>query len=226
MGLERDSRIQKAHVGVGIAGAEGREAVNASDFAIAQFRFLRSLLFVHGRSNIRRIGIVIGYSFYKNFLLVLCMACYAPWNGLSGTTFFDSYLIMMRLGFRSRNGSWGRTLRPFVTGMSAKCSSRNAPRYNMVFTSVPIFIVGSLDVDVYAPAAFAIPKLYFFGVNKALWKHRFKCSALDRHHISLWQERYLMLFVFPPFSTQWLFRSTSTIACCWPGCCGAWCTPS
>lgn len=39
-------------------------------------------------------------------------------------------------------------------------------RYNMVFTSVPIFIVGSLDVDVYAPAAFAIPKLYFFGVNK------------------------------------------------------------
>ena len=31
----------------------------------------------------------------------------------------------------------------------------------MVFTSVPIFIVGSLDVDVYAPAAFAIPKLYF-----------------------------------------------------------------
>ena len=36
-------RIQKAHVGVGIAGAEGREAVNASDFAIGQFRFLRQL---------------------------------------------------------------------------------------------------------------------------------------------------------------------------------------
>jgi len=37
----------------------------------------------------------------------------------------------------------------------------------MVFTSVPIFIVGSLDMDVYAPAAFAMPNLYFFGVNKA-----------------------------------------------------------
>ena len=35
------SMIQKAHVGVGIYGAEGREAVNASDFAIGQFRFLR-----------------------------------------------------------------------------------------------------------------------------------------------------------------------------------------
>ena len=37
------SRIQKARVGVGIAGAEGREAVNASDIAIGQFRFLRHL---------------------------------------------------------------------------------------------------------------------------------------------------------------------------------------
>jgi len=35
------SMIQKAHVGVGIYRAEGREAVNASDFAIGQFRFLR-----------------------------------------------------------------------------------------------------------------------------------------------------------------------------------------
>lgn len=139
--------IQKAHVGVGIAGAEGREAVNASDFAIGQFRFLRSLLFLHGRSNIRRIGMVIGYCFYKNFLLVLCMACYAPWNGLSGTTFYDSYLIMM---------------------------------YNMVFTSVPIFIVGSLDMDVYAPAAFAMPNLYFFGVNKVYFNYRMLVAWLLR----------------------------------------------
>ena len=54
-------------------------------------------------------------------------------------------------------------------------------RYNMVFTSVPIFVVGSLDVDVYAPAAFAIPKLYYFGVNKVLalpsisWEHAPSC---------------------------------------------------
>ena len=38
------SMIQKAHVGVGIYGAEGREAVNAADFAIGQFRFLRRLI--------------------------------------------------------------------------------------------------------------------------------------------------------------------------------------
>ena len=34
--------IQKAHVGVGIEGLEGKQAVNNSDFAIAQFRFLQN----------------------------------------------------------------------------------------------------------------------------------------------------------------------------------------
>ncbi|OAY82555.1 Phospholipid-transporting ATPase 3, partial [Ananas comosus] len=38
------SMIQAAHVGVGISGLEGRQAVLASDFAIAQFRFLTDLL--------------------------------------------------------------------------------------------------------------------------------------------------------------------------------------
>jgi magnesium-transporting ATPase (P-type) len=36
--------IQEAQIGVGISGREGRQAVNASDFAIAQFRFLKVLL--------------------------------------------------------------------------------------------------------------------------------------------------------------------------------------
>ena len=33
--------IQEAQIGVGISGKEGRQAVNSSDFAIAQFRFLK-----------------------------------------------------------------------------------------------------------------------------------------------------------------------------------------
>jgi magnesium-transporting ATPase (P-type) len=35
--------------GVGISGLEGRQAVMASDFSIAQFKFLQRLLLVHGR---------------------------------------------------------------------------------------------------------------------------------------------------------------------------------
>eukprot|EP00427_Karlodinium_veneficum_P008540 CAMPEP_0169077318 /NCGR_PEP_ID=MMETSP1015-20121227/8815_1 /TAXON_ID=342587 /ORGANISM="Karlodinium micrum, Strain CCMP2283" /LENGTH=2681 /DNA_ID=CAMNT_0009136835 /DNA_START=25 /DNA_END=8073 /DNA_ORIENTATION=- len=87
------SMIQEAHVGVGILGVEGRQAANASDFVISQFRFLQQLLLVHGRWNLRRIGIVIGYSFYKNFTLVLPMVYYALYTGFSGTTLYDSYLL-------------------------------------------------------------------------------------------------------------------------------------
>ncbi len=48
--------IQTAHIGVGISGQEGVQAVNASDYAIAQFRFLKPLLLVHGRNNYIRIS--------------------------------------------------------------------------------------------------------------------------------------------------------------------------
>jgi phospholipid-transporting ATPase len=47
--------IQAAHIGVGISGQEGMQAVMASDFAIAQFRFLTDLLLVHGRWSYIRI---------------------------------------------------------------------------------------------------------------------------------------------------------------------------
>ena len=58
--------IQRAHVGVGIFGKEGLQAVNNSDFAIGQFRFLKTLMLVHGRWCCRRISIMIYYMFYKN----------------------------------------------------------------------------------------------------------------------------------------------------------------
>ena len=88
------SMIQEAHVGVGISGKEGLQAVNSSDYAIARFRFLLPLLFVHGRSNYQRISTVIVYSFYKNFLLILPMFYYTFLNFFSGTALYDSYLIM------------------------------------------------------------------------------------------------------------------------------------
>ncbi|PVU96079.1 hypothetical protein BB561_001398 [Smittium simulii] len=47
--------IQEAHVGVGIAGVEGLQASRSADFSIAQFRFLRKLLLVHGLWNYSRI---------------------------------------------------------------------------------------------------------------------------------------------------------------------------
>jgi phospholipid-transporting ATPase len=51
--------------GIGISGHEGMQAVMASDYAIAQFRFLTPLLLVHGRWNYKRISRMINFFFYK-----------------------------------------------------------------------------------------------------------------------------------------------------------------
>eukprot|EP00803_Ostreobium_quekettii_P001400 evm.model.scf_456.4 EVM.evm.TU.scf_456.4 scf_456:36480-52102(+) len=63
--------IQAAHIGVGISGREGRAAVLASDFSMAQFRFLSRLLLVHGRWSYKRNTEVVMYAFYKNFAYVM-----------------------------------------------------------------------------------------------------------------------------------------------------------
>eukprot|EP00968_Pinguiococcus_pyrenoidosus_P005267 scaffold336_cov250-Pinguiococcus_pyrenoidosus.AAC.37 len=80
--------IQAAHVGIGISGQEGMQAVNASDYAIAQFRFLRRLLLVHGRFNYRRVAKLTLYIFYKNLLNTACLFWFALANAFSGQKFF------------------------------------------------------------------------------------------------------------------------------------------
>jgi len=83
--------IKAAHVGIGINGLEGMQAVMNSDYAIGQFRFLQHLLFVHGAWSYRRISILILYSFYKNVALSLCQVWFGFYNGWSGQVFFDPW---------------------------------------------------------------------------------------------------------------------------------------
>lgn len=64
------SMIQAADVGVGISGEEGLQAVNSSDYAIAQFRFLKRLLLVHGHWSYARNGTMILNFFYKNMICI------------------------------------------------------------------------------------------------------------------------------------------------------------
>ncbi len=57
------SMIQAADIGVGISGEEGLQAVNSSDYAIAQFRYLKRLLFVHGHwSYVRNSNMILWVS--------------------------------------------------------------------------------------------------------------------------------------------------------------------
>ena len=67
----------QARVGVGISGREGRQAVNCSDFAIAQFRFLAVLLLLHGRTNYMRVARVVQIIVYAP-LPRLLKTCRAP----------------------------------------------------------------------------------------------------------------------------------------------------
>ncbi|TFK30277.1 phospholipid-translocating ATPase [Coprinopsis marcescibilis] len=64
------SMIQAADVGIGISGEEGLQAVNSSDYAIAQFRFLKRLLLVHGHWSYYRNGNMILNFFYKNIVCI------------------------------------------------------------------------------------------------------------------------------------------------------------
>ncbi|PRP77783.1 putative phospholipid-transporting ATPase IA [Planoprotostelium fungivorum] len=90
-----DGANDEAHVGVGISGEEGLQAARASDYAIAQFRFLRRLLLVHGHNAYRKVSKLILYSFYKNVLLYLIQFWFTMNNGFSGQSLFERWTIAM-----------------------------------------------------------------------------------------------------------------------------------
>jgi len=76
--------IMESHIGVGIRGKEGSQAVRSADYAIGQFKFLRVLLMAHGRWGYRRVSLFVCYYFYKNVILVFCELWFAFYNGYSG----------------------------------------------------------------------------------------------------------------------------------------------
>jgi hypothetical protein len=97
--------IQMAHIGVGISGEEGLQAVNSSDYAIAQFKYLKPLLLVHGRWSLRRVAKVqfshalhqllilcrcqvTCYMFYKNAVLVLPQFYFGFFSSFAGQVWF------------------------------------------------------------------------------------------------------------------------------------------
>jgi len=87
------SMIKEAHVGVGLYGNEGLRAVQASDFAIPDFKQLWRLIFLHGRARYASISSFILYFFYKNVALTLPHYFYAYFSGFSAMTIFDEWYI-------------------------------------------------------------------------------------------------------------------------------------
>nr|XP_061811459.1 phospholipid-transporting ATPase ID-like [Nerophis lumbriciformis] len=89
------SMIKVAHIGVGISGQEGMQAVLSSDYSFAQFRFLQRLLLVHGRWSYLRMCKFLRYFFYKNFTFTFVHFWYAFFCGFSAQTVYDEWFITL-----------------------------------------------------------------------------------------------------------------------------------
>lgn len=84
--------IMRAHIGVGISGLEGQQAARSADYSIGQFRFLKNLLFCHGREAYRRNSYLISYMFYKNVLYVIPIFMYGWISFFSGEVIYNNIL--------------------------------------------------------------------------------------------------------------------------------------
>lgn len=87
--------IKEAHVGVGICGKEGRQAVMSADYALGQFAFLTNLLLVHGRWAYKRVVMVVLWSFYKSIVFAFTNVWFEIYSSASGQTLFESWTLGM-----------------------------------------------------------------------------------------------------------------------------------
>ncbi|XP_068732876.1 LOW QUALITY PROTEIN: phospholipid-transporting ATPase IF-like [Montipora capricornis] len=85
--------IQEAHVGIGVMGKEGRQAVRTSDYAIARFKFLWRVLLVHGHWYYVRAAIIVQYFFYKNVSFITPQFFYAFFNFFSGQPLYHGFFL-------------------------------------------------------------------------------------------------------------------------------------
>eukprot|EP01063_Lacrimia_lanifica_P002156 TRINITY_DN11115_c0_g1_i1.p1 TRINITY_DN11115_c0_g1~~TRINITY_DN11115_c0_g1_i1.p1 ORF type:complete len:1349 (+),score=551.78 TRINITY_DN11115_c0_g1_i1:112-4158(+) len=145
--------IQKAHVGIGVIGVEGRAAELASDYAIPRFKHLKRLLAVHGRYCKYRTMKCVWYSFYKNIVLSISQMCFAIFTGFSGQTIFDSWLLAIKNTFYDGApplfmGCWEKdineeTLEDPVTGPLLYAEQRDKKSY-MDLRSLGLWAGGAL----------------------------------------------------------------------------------
>ncbi|XP_066491691.1 phospholipid-transporting ATPase IK [Tiliqua scincoides] len=85
--------IKTADIGVGISGQEGMQAVQCSDYALAQFSYLQRLLFVHGRWSYLRICKFLRYFFYKTFAGMMVQIWFAFYTGCSTQPLLEGWFL-------------------------------------------------------------------------------------------------------------------------------------
>ncbi|XP_069483144.1 phospholipid-transporting ATPase IC [Ambystoma mexicanum] len=131
--------IKTAHIGVGISGQEGMQAVMSSDYSFAQFRFLQRLILVHGRWSYIRMCKFLRFFFYKNFAFTLVHFWYSFFNGFSSQPVYEDWFIAL---------------------------------YNVLYSSLPVLLVGLLDQDVSDKLSLLFPRLYIPGQKDLLFNYK------------------------------------------------------
>uniref|UniRef100_A0A803W8G7 Phospholipid-transporting ATPase n=1 Tax=Ficedula albicollis TaxID=59894 RepID=A0A803W8G7_FICAL len=131
--------IKTAHIGVGISGQEGMQAVMSSDYSFGQFRYLQRLLLVHGRWSYIRMCKFLRYFFYKNFAFTLVHIWYSFFNGFSAQTAYEDWFITL---------------------------------YNVLYSSLPVLLVGLFDQDVSDKLSLRFPRLYVLGQRDLLFNYK------------------------------------------------------
>ncbi|XP_011928321.1 PREDICTED: phospholipid-transporting ATPase IK isoform X2 [Cercocebus atys] len=87
--------IKTADVGVGLAGQEGMQAVQNSDFVLGQFCFLQRLLLVHGRWSYVRICKFLRYFFYKTMASMMVQVWFACYNGFTAQPLYEGWFLAL-----------------------------------------------------------------------------------------------------------------------------------
>lgn len=87
--------IKAANIGVGIFGKEGYQAAFSSDYAISEFKYLKRLLFYHGRYFILRNSYFIYFFFYKSLIFNVPNLWFAFFSGFSGTLLWDAVYFLL-----------------------------------------------------------------------------------------------------------------------------------
>ncbi|XP_014440980.1 phospholipid-transporting ATPase IK [Tupaia chinensis] len=87
--------IKTADIGVGLVGQEGMQAVQSSDYALAQFSFLRELLLVHGRWSYMRVCKFLRYFVYKTLASMMAQGWFACYNGFSSQPLYEGWFLAL-----------------------------------------------------------------------------------------------------------------------------------
>ncbi|XP_046494285.1 phospholipid-transporting ATPase IK [Equus quagga] len=87
--------IKTADIGVGLAGQEGMQATQNSDYVLAQFCFLQRLLLVHGRWSYLRVCKFLRYFIYKTLASMMAQVWFAFYSGFTAQPLYEGWFLAL-----------------------------------------------------------------------------------------------------------------------------------